>query len=154
MLLKSLMKRKFYRLIKTLINPVGGWVSRVGQLESPTRNLVGPNMLESNTRSQNCTLELPVVGKEVTRACFGYSENRDITCSGRYEFNEGVFNIHKDRSKVRLGMGARAATALRRAHLSAPLPRPIPGDRPGRSFVTYVYYIGSKLTEGRILEID
>ena len=131
MLLKSLMKRKFYRLIKTLINPVGGWVSRVGQLESPTRNLVGPNMLESNTRSQNCTLELPVVGKEVTRACFGYSENRDITCSGRYEFNEGVFNIHKDRSKVRLGMGARAATALRRAHLSALLLRPIPGDRPG-----------------------
>ena len=28
-------------------------------------------------------------------------------------------------------MEARAATALRRAHLSAPLPRPIPGDRPG-----------------------
>ena len=27
-------------------------------------------------------------------------------------------------------MGARAATALRRAHLSAPLPRPTPGDRP------------------------
>ena len=26
-------------------------------------------------------------------------------------------------------MGARAATALRRAHLSAPLPRPISGDR-------------------------
>ena len=32
---------------------------------------------------------------------------------------------------LRSGMGARAATALRRAHLSAPLPRPIPGNRPG-----------------------
>ena len=33
--------------------------------------------------------------------------------------------------QVRSGMGARAATELRRAHLFAPLPRPIPGDRPG-----------------------
>ena len=33
--------------------------------------------------------------------------------------------------QVRSGVGARAATALRHVHLSAPLPRPIPGDRPG-----------------------
>ena len=36
-----------------------------------------------------------------------------------------------DTGQVRSGMGARAATALRRAHLSASLPRPTPGDRPG-----------------------
>ena len=41
------------------------------------------------------------------------------------------FGSFPARNQVRSGMGARAATALRRAHLSAPLPRPIPGDRPG-----------------------
>ena len=48
-----------------------------------------------------------------------HAENRAIIRKG---FRSG---------QVRSGMGARAATALRRAHLSAPLPRPIPGDRPG-----------------------
>ena len=33
--------------------------------------------------------------------------------------------------ETRVGIGARAATALCRVHHSAPLPWPIPGDRPG-----------------------